>query len=129
MDLYYRIKDKISYSIKSYLTKKKKIYYQCQVCKKIEAPYFKEGCLQGPITDDYGWRRIDKCRWICHHCAYHGFSDTNTAIPREQREPTWDEWQEYVRTSNKKVLSLIKEKDPEYYEEHELYESEDEDDE
>ena len=107
----------------------KKTHYQCWICGKIEAPYFKEGELCAPITDGYRWHKIDKNRWICHHCDAHGFSDSNTTVPREQREPIWDEWQEYVRTSNKKVLSLIKEKDPEYYEEYELYESEDEDDE
>lgn len=115
--------------IKNHYYRNKKTHYQCWICGKIEAPYFKEGELCAPITDGYGWHKIDKNRWICHHCDAHGFSDSSTIVPREQREPTWDEWQEYVRTSNEKVLSLIKEKDPEYYEEHELFESEDEDDE
>ena len=68
-----------------------------------------------PITDGYRWHRIDKNRWICHHCDAHGFSDSDTTIPREQREPTWDEWQKYVKESNQKVLARIKEKDYNYY--------------
>lgn len=133
--------NRIVYPIKNHYYRNKKTHYQCCVCGKIEAPYFKDDpYYRGPITDDYGWYRLDKKKyncWICHHCSCHGFSDTNTEVPREKREPTWDEWQEYVGTSNEKVLSLIKEKDPEYYEywfnggrENELfgYEEGDEDD-
>lgn len=61
----------MSYSIKTFLTKRKKTHYQCG---KIEAPYFKEGKLCAPITDGYRWHKIDKNRWICHHCDAHGFS-------------------------------------------------------
>lgn len=115
MELYYRIKFRLSYSIKTFFTKRKKTHYQCWICGKIEAPYFKEGELCAPITDGYRWHRIDKNRWICHHCNAHGFSDSDTTIPREQREPTWDEWQKYVKESNQKVLARIKEKDYNYY--------------
>ena len=110
MELYYRIKFRLSYSIKTFFTKRKKTHYQCWICGKIEAPYFKEGELCAPITDGYRWHRIDKNRWICHHCDAHGFSDSDTTIPREQREPTWDEWQKYVKESNQKVLARLKKK-------------------
>ena len=42
MELYYRAKFRLSYSIKTFLTKRTKTHYQCG---KIEAPYFKEGEL------------------------------------------------------------------------------------
>ena len=41
--------------------------------------------------------------------------NSDWAIQSKQREPTWDEWQEYVKESNQKVLTLIKEKDYDYY--------------
>lgn len=47
MELYYRAKFRLSYLIKTFLTKRKKIHYQCG---KIEAPYFKEGELCAPIA-------------------------------------------------------------------------------
>lgn len=48
MELYYRAKFQLSYSIKTFLTKRKKTHYQCE---KIEAPYFKEGELCANSTN------------------------------------------------------------------------------
>lgn len=48
MELYYRAKFRLSYSIKTFLTKRNKTHYQCG---KIEAPYFKEGELCANSTN------------------------------------------------------------------------------
>lgn len=117
--LAWKIDADICYPIRCHMARKKKTHYQCKVCGLIEAPYFQEEYGCGSITDDYGWNRIGKKKhnlWICHHCCGHGFSDSNTKVPREKRDPTWDEWQEFVKMNNEKILSLIQKKDPDYYE-------------
>ena len=112
--------NRIAYPIKNHYYRNKKTHYECCVCGNIEAPYFKDDpYCRGPITDDYGWHKLDNGkynRWICHRCADHWFEDSDTTIPRNKRESTWDEWQEEVKEHNEKILSLIKAKDPEYYE-------------
>ena len=37
MELYYRAKFRLSYSIKTFLTKERKLNYQCWICGKIES--------------------------------------------------------------------------------------------
>lgn len=108
----------IVYAVKNYYYKRKKTHYQCCVCGKIVAPYFKENEEYCVMTDDYGWHKLDNGkwnRWICHCCADHGFawSDDTTELPN--REYKWEEWEKIVKENNKKVLNLIKEKDFEYY--------------
>ena len=103
--------------------KNKKAHYKCSVCGQIIAPYFYDPdyCLDNNATSvvhDYGWHKFkDSNRWVCHHCADHGFAPcsyngTELSIGRDR---TWDEWQEYIKENNEKVLNAIKEKDPEYY--------------
>ena len=100
--------------ISRYYYSKKKSHYQCAICGRIEAPYF-TGEKYASITKDMGWHKLDNGkwhRWVCHHCADHGFER-----PNEKDLPwtfTWDEWQDFVEEDNNKLL--IKEKDPEYYE-------------
>lgn len=112
----------ITHVIKDYYYKNKKDHYQCCVCGKIIAPYFEssEEERYNVLTDDYGWHKLDNGkynRWICHHCADHGFSPSDAeGEPYEvPREYTWDEWQDIIAPENKKVMDAIKEKDPEYY--------------
>lgn len=102
--------------ISRYYYSKKKSHYQCAICGRIQAPYF-TGEKYASITKDMGWHKIDNGkwhRWVCHHCADHGFERSD-----EKDFPwtfTWDEWQDFVEEDNNKLLTTIKEKDPEYYE-------------
>lgn len=96
-----------------YYYRHKKAHYRCAVCGLIEAPYFTEEKYTS-ITKDFGWHKFkDNNRWACHHCADHGFI---SARDEHNSGYTWDEWQEFVKEDNSKVISIIKEKDPEYYE-------------
>ena len=124
-----------------YYYSKKKAHYQCTVCGYIEAPYF-TGEKYASMTKDFGWHKFNEgkwSRWVCHHCADHGFSpssENGKPIDWEHpREYTWDEWQTFVDENNHKILAAIKEKDPEYYDywfnggrERELFGEDDEDD-
>ena len=95
----------------------KKTHYECCVCGIIKSPYF-EDCSY-TIDTDYGWHKLDNGkynRWVCHHCADHGFSDSHTELSPGKREYTWDEWQEIVKKHNRYMLKIIKKKDLEYYE-------------
>lgn len=101
--------------ISRYYYSKKKSHYQCAICGRIEAPYF-TGEKYASITKDMGWHKLDNGkwhRWVCHHCADHGFERSDEEFPWTF---TWDEWQEFVKEDNNKILTTIKEKDPEYYE-------------
>ena len=85
------------------------------MCGRIEAPYF-TGEKYTSLTKDMGWHKFNKgkwSRWVCHHCADHGFV---SASESRNGNYTWDEWQEFVNEDNTEVLTAIKEKDPEYYE-------------
>ena len=89
-----------------------KAHYQCTVCGRIEAPYFVEEPYAS-LPYDYGWHQLKNSkRWICHHCADHGFSLSTEPQPRGM---TWDEWQGFVIEDNEIILDIIKAKDPEYY--------------
>lgn len=115
------IRNNIIYKIKNYHYKHKKAHYQCCVCGMVIAPYFEASEEQyNVLTDDYGWHKLDNGkynRWICHHCADHGFSPSDAkGDPHEvPREYTWDEWKNIVEYNNEKIFAIIKEKDPEYY--------------
>ena len=118
-DLCWKIESTI-YKIKEYIIRQyyihKKSHYECCVCKDLEAPYF-DDIHKYSLTCDMGWHKLKgkPKRWICHHCAEHGFSSEKdkNKFPREN---TWDEWQQIVVQPNKKrLLALIKEKDPVYY--------------
>lgn len=87
-----------------YYTHKKK-HYQCCVCGHMVSPYFDDSYKCSPIYDA-GWHKFGGTwpRYICHHCADHGYSETS-----------WDEWQEHVQEWNNKLKKTIKEKDREYY--------------
>lgn len=119
-----------------YYYSKKKSHYQCTVCGLIEAPFF-TGEKYASITKDMGWHKFNEgkwSRWVCHHCADHGFAPSSPDITNEYPSNwTWDEWQKFVKEDNAKVLTIIKEKDPKYYEywfnggrERELFGDEDE---
>lgn len=115
-----------------YYYSKKKSHYKCTVCGLIEAPYFTEE-KYASLTKDMGWHKFNEgkwSRWVCHHCADHGFVSASESCNSGY---TWDEWQKFVNEDNTKVLVAIKEKDPEYYEywfeggrERELFGDEDE---
>ena len=62
---------------------------------------------------DYGWHKLDGGkRWICHHCADHGYA------PVSLYESTFEDWYELnVKLRRRRVRDLIKAKDPEYYNE------------
>ena len=101
--------------ISRYYYSKKKTHYRCTVCGRIEAPYF-TGEKYASLTKDMGWHKFNEgkwSRWVCHHCADHGFV---SASESRNGNYTWDEWQEFVNEDNTEVLTAIKEKDPEYYE-------------
>lgn len=101
--------------ISRYYYSKKKSHYQCAICGCIEAPYF-TGEKYASITKDMGWHKLDNGkwhRWVCHHCADHGFERSDEEFPLIF---TWDKWQDFVKEDNNKLLTTIKEKDPEYYE-------------
>ena len=97
--------------------RKKKTHYECCVCGMIEAPYFYDDCKYSSMRWDYGWHKLDGGkRWICHHCADHGFA------PRSSFESTFYEWyKDVVEPSRQEVKALIKEKDPKYYAQCDFY--------
>ena len=110
----------IIYSFKNYYYKHKKTHYQCCVCGEIVAPYFEESEEEqyNVLTDDYGWHRLDNGkynRWICHHCADHGYAWSNDTSELPDREYKWEEWEEIVKKNNERILNKIKEKDLDYY--------------
>lgn len=107
----------IIYSFKNNYYKHKKAHYQCCVCGEIVAPYFEEE-QYNVLTDDYGWHKLDNGkynRWICHHCADHGYACSNDTNELPNREYKWEEWEEIVKKDNERILNKIKEKDPKYY--------------
>lgn len=107
------LQNNIIYSFKNYYYKHKKAHYQCCVCGKIVAPYFEEE-QYNVLTDDYGWHKLDN-RWICHHCADHGYARSNDTNEFPNREYKWEEWEEIIEKDNERILNKIKEKDPDYY--------------
>lgn len=117
-----------------YYYSKKKSHYQCAICGRIEAPYF-TGEHWASVTKDMGWYKFkDSKRWVCHHCADHGFVLSQDCDGYHGF--SWDAWQELVKEDNEKILNIIKEKDPEYYHywfeggrEQELFGEDDDDDE
>ena len=118
-DLIWKIKSPF-YRMKEYIARQyyihKKTHYECCVCKHLVAPYF-DNAYKFSLTYGMGWHKLKgkPKRWICHHCADHGFSleKNKDKFPREN---TWDEWQQIVVQPNKtRLLKLIKEKDPVYY--------------
>ena len=100
--------------------RKKKTHYECCVCGMLEAPYFYDGSKYTSMQHDYGWRKLkNDPRWICHHCHSHG------CAPLSKYECTFEEWQEQVVKSQRlRVMTLIKEKDPKYYDECYFYDDE-----
>lgn len=107
--------------IAKYYYTHKKAHYKCCVCGYIMAPYFDEK-HKWSLTYDMGWHKFKdwKCtRWICHHCADHGFELSSEAAKsvgwEGRRGYTWDEWNEIVTKDNDKLLDVIKNKDLEYY--------------
>ena len=103
-----------------YYTHKKK-HYECCVCGRMISPYFDDKCKWSP-TYDMGWHKFKDwklTRWICHHCADHGFelsSEASKYIGWENRVGyTWDEWHEIVVKDNNELIDVIKNKDPKYY--------------
>ena len=109
-----------------YHDRHKKTHYECCVCGLMHAPYF-EGQKYSSIRYDYGWHKLDDGhRWICHHCADHGFAlnaEKDIPIENGMRDYTWDEWQElFVDPNREYIAKLIEEKDPEYYKREILYE-------
>lgn len=110
----YWFENSIVQPLSRYYYSKKKSHYQCTVCGRIEAPYF-TGEKYASLTKDMGWHKFNEgkwSRWVCHHCADHGFV---SASESRNGGYTWDEWQIFVSEDNSKVLATIKEKDPEYY--------------
>ena len=98
----YAIKEKVA----DWIARHKKAYYICEVCGKVEVPYFDSN--PHAIDYGYGWHKFKGSnRWVCHNCADHSYSS--------EYFPTWDEWQKFVKEENIKLLDLIKEKDPEFY--------------
>lgn len=97
----------------------KKTHYECCVCGRLEAPYFEDD-FKGSVRWDYGWHRLDGGRrWICHHCADHGYA------PHSVYEDSFEYWYEnFVVPNRKRVRELIKAKDPEYYDNHYFYDDE-----
>lgn len=110
----------IIYSFKNYYYKHKKTHYQCCVCGEIVAPYFEDSKEEqySVLTDDYGWHKLDNGkynRWICHHCADHGYAWSGDTNELSDREYKWEEWEEIVKENNERILNKIKEKDLDYY--------------
>lgn len=97
----------------------KKTHYECCVCGKLEAPYF-DDLFKGSMRWDYGWHKLDGGkRWICHHCADHGYS------PHSVYEDSFEFWYEnFVMPNRARVRELIKTKDPEYYNSYCFYDDE-----
>lgn len=115
------LENEILAPIARYYYTHKKAHYECCVCGYIMAPYFDEKHKWSP-TYDMGWHKFKdwKCtRWICHHCSDHGFELSSEAakhIGWEGRiKYTWDEWHEIITKDNSRLLDVIKNKDPEYY--------------
>ena len=91
---------------------KKKIY-ECCACGILQYASLYE------IEDYYGWHiikghtlygiRFKKYdRWICHHCAEHGYITTQQKEEHPEWHFTYDEWMEYVEENNKKLLNQLK---------------------
>lgn len=97
----------------------KKTHYECCVCGKLEAPYF-DDLFKGSMRWDYGWHKLDGGkRWICHHCADHGYS------PCTSYGDTFEDWYEnFVIPNRDRVRKLIKAKDSQYYDNHYFYDDE-----
>ena len=97
----------------------KKDHYECCVCGMLEAPYFDDK-HKGSMRWDYGWHKLDSGRrWICHHCADHGY------VPHSICERPFEDWYEnFVVPQRVRVRALIKSKDPEYYDNHLFYDDE-----
>ena len=93
--------------------RKKKTHYECCVCGMLEAPYFYDECKYSSMKHDYGWHRLDGGkRWICHHCADHGY------FPYTVWGRSFEDWyKNYVLPQRTRVGELIKAKDMEYYNE------------
>lgn len=107
--------NKVVAPISSHYYSKKKAHYTCAICGLIEAPYFIGATKYASMTKDYGWHKLDNGkwhRWVCHHCADHGFV---SASENHNSGFTWDEWRKLIKGSNERLLEIIKEKDPEYY--------------
>lgn len=99
--------DRIIFPIKEEYYMNKKAHYRCTICGLIEAPFFNKDDYTHSITDAYGWHRFEDGRWVCHHCADHS----------AQNSTQWEWWHDWVQKHNEILLSQIKEKDPDYYEE------------
>lgn len=103
--LYYNFREWLS----QYYFRHKKDYYVCTVCGLIEAPYFLTVDKHTSLTYDYGWHRLTHSkRWICHHCADHGFADEGEENPTTY---SWSEWKQKVELSNKEIKEIIRRKD------------------
>ena len=98
---------------------RKKTHYECCVCGMLEAPYF-DDLYQLSMKWDYGWHKLDGGkRWICHHCADHGYA------PHSVWENSFEDWyKNTVMPSRVRIRELIKTKDPEYYDNHYFYDDE-----
>ena len=108
----------IVYAVKNYYYKHKKSHYQCCVCGTIIAPYFDPYMDNCVPTDDFGWHKLDNGeynRWICHHCADHGFAWSDDPAEFPNREYKWEEWEKIAKKNKETVMDFIKEKDFEYY--------------
>ena len=79
---------------------KKKAHYTCAICGLIESPYFTED-KYASMTRDFGWHKLDN--------GFVSISEDHSC------GLTWDEWKKLIKGSNEKLLDIIKEKDPEYY--------------
>jgi hypothetical protein len=76
------------------------------------APYFEESEEEqyNVLTDDYGWHRLDNGkynRWICHHCADHGYAWSNDTNELPDREYKWEEWEEIVKSISPDFLDTF----------------------
>ena len=98
----------------------KKTYYWCRVCKQLYAPYFEDNNISKYHPKTCGWGKVDRHSWICHQCLDHGFDTESNRKDNRYLEPTWDEWKKYIDQENTRILTLIKNKDPKFYEDNEL---------
>lgn len=97
--------------VRTYYFTHKKSHYKCCVCGLIKSPYFEsfKCSLYG-----MGWHRLaGSHRWICHHCADHGYVNEP-----DDWNYTWDEWQKEVERLNILALDKIRQKDFDYYREY-----------
>ena len=108
--------NKVIEPLSEWKAKRSKRIYVCRICGRLLAPKYDDRPLS-LIT--CGWMKIHAPfsrhkydRYICHHCESHGFKRSDDPSPYQY---TWDEWQDEVEEENKKLLTAIKEKDPEYY--------------